>query len=410
VLHAEVSPALVPLRQLGEVYQELVQRARDSNLRPVVDEPSQVYQLPATFTTPVDGPMKIKVQIPLRPAVGARSFQLFRHDALPVAVNGSIFIPQFHEELLGVSTVDDTYLQIAEADLHSCQRLGETYLCDHQGTTFHGAGQSCAAAVFLNLPEQAKRNCYLEPFFNKEFIKRINSTSFISFMAQRTTATLQCGPDTSSYVLHGLQVGTLQGGCHLSCAGISISTPHQRSLQADTIIKLFPPSKESLAVIMLPTIPLLQQTEIIATPLMWNTTHLRVAEDPLNTTVATVATFAESAWDWTQTTLQKLSDWLYTVLFITIAILISATACRCAPALTKCRKQAPAAVNESALKPEEEEDAILALQPEDGTIAALKVLEETLQLSFLDETTPSEAELERLKPEEEPANHTKHSM
>ena len=72
-------------------------------------------------------------------------------------------------ELIGISHKDGKIISLDATDLHSCTKLGETYLCNNIGTEGLVAGHchSCTAAVYLEDIAAIRQNCQAAPLTDR---------------------------------------------------------------------------------------------------------------------------------------------------------------------------------------------------------------------------------------------------
>ena len=225
ILDQRLTTGLVSEEQLHVGFHKLKQKAWQQGLTPIIDDPKQAYQLKAYFEAKFGQPLRVWVDIPMTPVGGGHHYELLHHKILPHRMGRTTWILERTPELIGISHKDGTIISMDTSDLHRCQRLGQTYLCNNVGTQGHVAGHSCAAAVYLEDISSIRENCRATQLTDKNYLSRLNATSFVSYAPAPTKASVTCRRGSQDVILFGLEVSHLQPGCTLEVAGTTIHAP-----------------------------------------------------------------------------------------------------------------------------------------------------------------------------------------
>ena len=225
ILDQRLTTGLVSEEQLQLGFQRLKRKAWQQGLTPIMDDPKQAYQLTAYFEAKFGQPLRVWVDIPMTPVGGGHHYKLLHHKILPHRMMDETWLLERTPELIGISHKDGTLISLDTSDLHRCQRLGQTYLCNNVGTQGRVAGHSCTAAVYMQDMTSIRQNCRATQLTDKHYINRLNATSFVSYSPAPMTASITCRRGAQSVILYGLQVSHLKPGCTLEVAGTTIHSP-----------------------------------------------------------------------------------------------------------------------------------------------------------------------------------------
>ena len=163
VLQQRPTNGLVSEAQLHIGFKKLKQKAWSRGLQPMIDDPKQAYQLEASFQARIGQPLRVWVDIPMMPVGGGHQYKLLQHRILPYKLEKSTCLLSKTTELIGISPKDGRIISLGATDLHSCTKLGETYLCNNIGTEGLVADHSCTAAVYLENTATIRTNCHAAP-------------------------------------------------------------------------------------------------------------------------------------------------------------------------------------------------------------------------------------------------------
>jgi len=240
VLNHRLTTGLVPLEDLDRGFNLLKHDLRRLGLEPVIDDAKQAYQLEASFEALVGEPLKVSVEIPTKPRDRSTQYSLLSHRRFPFSFNASIWTLAASTELLGLSTEDGTFITLDTTELHTCSKLGETFLCNNIGTVSLQTPQSCTAAIYLEDSDRIMELCQPTRLNTAAFLQRVNSSSFVSYSAVQARATVRCGTEESRHMIHGLQLGQVQPGCTFVANGLSFHSPRTPSSTMTSIHRYIP--------------------------------------------------------------------------------------------------------------------------------------------------------------------------
>ena len=97
-------------------------------------------------------------------------------------------------------------MELSEAQLQGCPKIGETYLCSFQHTWISDPLTSCLAATYFQDATAIQLRCKVATETAKFTLERLNGTSFVSVAQRQTTGQIQCGSRRSVRQLHGLSL------------------------------------------------------------------------------------------------------------------------------------------------------------------------------------------------------------
>ena len=150
ILDQRLTTGLVSEEQLHVGFHKLKQKAWKQGLTLIINDPKQAYQLKAYFEAKFGQPLRVWVDIPMTPVGGGHHYELLHHKILPHRTGRTTCILERTPELIGISHKNGTIIILDNTDIHRCQRLGQTYLCNNVGTQGHVAGHSCACLLYTS--------------------------------------------------------------------------------------------------------------------------------------------------------------------------------------------------------------------------------------------------------------------
>ena len=193
----------------------------NSGFKPVFQDFSQIYQLPASYMAK-EG-VSVVVDIAMVCITDYGKFSLFKHNLLPFVMDGRLVKVKAENNLIAVSSNKDEFVEVLGTDLHECLHIGSVFLCHYLGVNISASFPCCPCDIFMVKTGKTKdvmRDCELT-FLNERFcLDRVNSTSFLFYANSSRSGILTCGEMQEQIRLSGFGVKSLTPGCILTFVSV----------------------------------------------------------------------------------------------------------------------------------------------------------------------------------------------
>ena len=134
------------------------------------------------------------------------------------------------------------FTELTEAELQTCTKIGETFLCGFQHTWTSDPSTSCLAAIYFQDAAAIQLRCKVATESADFTLERLNETSFVSVAQKMTTAQIQCGSRRSVHQLQGTQIGTLRHLCSITAGHSAMASSRQQPSDLTFQIRAIPAS------------------------------------------------------------------------------------------------------------------------------------------------------------------------
>jgi len=217
---------------LKQIYSQAKSRARSVNHYVVIRQPSDLFQVEASYT--YDGKRaSLILHIPIAPPESV--MRLYRLHPFPLPfTNNTFLLPDVRDDLLAISNSNHRFtMQLSSIDLLGCNNMGRTYLCERNGLLYKYPEDTCLGALYHQRYEEAKSICtfHLEPA--REYIRQLKDNWYLIYVLEPITIPLSCLNDTFSelHLKAGSSKFQLPAGCiadlprHRMSSDLSILIP-----------------------------------------------------------------------------------------------------------------------------------------------------------------------------------------
>jgi len=201
----KLSLELVDDMDMRNEFHELMSAASEEGYGTVFRSHTQVYQLPATFCV-LNGSVFAIVPIPIVPRNEQVALDIFVHQRLPVLSGDQVVRVFSDQSFLAMNKEKTQFVPMSGGVLHSCKKIGDTYLCPFSAVTVLPSRDNCLLAIFLQDAQKIASTCSVELVQETFLLDRLNDTAFVSYAANRELCRVTCGHDSSELRLSGLQV------------------------------------------------------------------------------------------------------------------------------------------------------------------------------------------------------------
>ena len=156
-------------------------------------------------------------------------FSLFLRKSLPTISGEKVVRIHGDKTILAVRPESSQFTELSEAQLQSCAKVGENYLCSLKHTWTSDPSTSCLAAIYYQDAASIELQCKVSTEPAKFTLERLNGTSFVSVAQQETTAQIQCDNRGSVHQLLGTQIGTLKHSCSITAGHSAMASNRERA-------------------------------------------------------------------------------------------------------------------------------------------------------------------------------------
>jgi len=230
--HHRLSTSYLDEDTLKSVYMQAKVRAKSVNHYVVVRQPSDLFQIEASYAYDGKGACLI-LHIPIAPPDS--TMRLYRLHPFPLPFTNDTFLfPEVRDDLLAISNSNNRYtLQLSSVELLGCDRMGKTYLCERNGLLYKVPEDTCLGALYHQRYEEARSICsfHIEPA--REYVRQLKENWYLVYAVEPITIPLVCINDTYSelHLKAGPSKFHLKAGCiadmprHCLLSDLSILIP-----------------------------------------------------------------------------------------------------------------------------------------------------------------------------------------
>ena len=237
-MDGKVSMNLVSSKVARREIEDLKTATFSNRFELVFEDFDQVYQLPASYMAK-EGIISVVVDIPMVPITDYGKFALFKHDSLPFQLDGRLVRVKGESNMVAVLANKDEMVEVSRSDLHSCLHIGPVFLCHYLGVKISASFPCCLCDIFTGKTSEVMRDCDLT-FLSERFrLDRINSTSFLFYANSSQSGILSCGVSQEQLRLTGFGVRSLNPGCVLMVAGVTLFSAVAPRVGVQQVVTLF---------------------------------------------------------------------------------------------------------------------------------------------------------------------------
>ena len=201
-----VSKELIYGQPLVELFEAIKARAYKMGCKMILEQPSDIYEIESTYGYDKDGKaFAIYVHIPLYKQ--EEELQLWEYIPFPILQSvrtNSTIIPQTGKYNY-IAMIPDRdlktthvvpphrYRVLDDAELKSCYRIRDVYLCAGRNTLRTDIQNSCIGALYLREHELIANNCDVEIGPSEEFVAKVGPNKWMIFAPRPFATNADCG-------------------------------------------------------------------------------------------------------------------------------------------------------------------------------------------------------------------------
>jgi len=186
-----LSPDLVDLEQLRNVYQDIITYTGQRGLRLAIDNFAGIFEVEVSYTFFTSGVVRVFVHIPFMGGQGM--MDVFQFLPVPIALNNqTLIVPNPREELIAVSTEGDVYRPMRIDTLHSCRTVSDLYYCDLESFLYKRSLSTCIEALYVSDEDQIKEHCEFMALQPGNYVVQVDPQNFVVYHHERENVILSC--------------------------------------------------------------------------------------------------------------------------------------------------------------------------------------------------------------------------
>ncbi len=220
-------------KELQALYQRLEAKAREAGCDLLIKYHSDLFQVESSLLFDgKDG--HILIHVPMAPR--NTLLRLFRLHPFPLPMFDTHHLMlDVKNDMLGISSTDTKYnIQLSSADLASCHRINQVFMCDSFGVMSRRFNDTCLGALYMQRFSVVKDLCNFKVVPMREQVYQVKKGLFLVYAPEPRNADVVCRntshPETHSeiHLAKGTQQIKIAPGCqaffaeHLATSDYSI--------------------------------------------------------------------------------------------------------------------------------------------------------------------------------------------
>lgn len=223
---------------LFKVFENIKTRAKRHGYTVLIDQPSELYQVEASYFTSEDKKMKIIVHVPM--VKGNNLLTMYKYIPLPLLqnyANGTSIIPNVgSKDIIAIKKDKDTLISkvLGHSDLLACNKFGTKHLCEERNFYSTKPEESCIGSMFTHNLDGVLRNCLFNLLERKEQVFALNGDEYLIFSEMPHLISVECPMDTYQLSLGVISKLVIQESCKVNLKNhLLIAGP--RSFKEDSV-------------------------------------------------------------------------------------------------------------------------------------------------------------------------------
>jgi hypothetical protein len=109
-------------------------------------------------------------------------------------------LPDVKDDVLAISSTDTRFnVQLSSADLLSCHRVNQIFMCDSFGVMSRQFNNTCLGALYMQQFEAAQTLCPFKVVPVEERVYQLCKGHFLAYLPGYTTVNIRCRDGPSSF-------------------------------------------------------------------------------------------------------------------------------------------------------------------------------------------------------------------
>lgn len=182
----------ISYKEASALISSLTKKARQQHLHLSVTQPAHLLQVDVSMLYIEDG-LRLALHIPAFKGV---SYKLNKYHFSPMKIDDLYFIIKPEKQYLAVNNEDDSFIEISDSELSTCNRIHSLYICDHITVISKPSKPSCLNSLFRSKPKEVSKFCKLEIHPPTDEIVALSKNAYISYTEHPISVKLLCDNGT----------------------------------------------------------------------------------------------------------------------------------------------------------------------------------------------------------------------
>ena len=201
LLHNQFSPLLVDPEKVQSAYDEVVDKAKEANLKPLTEDSDLIFQSEVSVMGTADGDLVCIIHIPL---YSGELMNLFRYVPAPFLLqDGLTTTIRSDKSYLALDPSGTLGKELSEAEIFRCKRINRIYHCGNENVMQKNLSQLCLFNLYKQRMKEIERFCDVTVSEVASHAVQLSGNQFRILVSRPTQLTIAC--------LEGAKVKTIQG-------------------------------------------------------------------------------------------------------------------------------------------------------------------------------------------------------
>ena len=175
--HHRLAYGAISYKEGAHIISTLSKRARQQHMHLSITQPAHLLQVDVSMLFKDDG-LRLALHVPAYKGV---AYKLHKYHPSPMKIENLYFFIKPEKSYLAIDNSDDSFIEISDNELASCNRIHSLYICDHITVICKKSKPSCLNALFHSKPKDVSKYCKLEIHPPTDQIVSLSKNAFISY-------------------------------------------------------------------------------------------------------------------------------------------------------------------------------------------------------------------------------------
>ena len=201
LLANKFSPLMVDPEKVQSAYDEVVDKAKEVNLKPLTEDSDLIFQSEASVMSTTEGDLICIIHIPL---YSGELMNLFRYVPAPFLLQDGLTTTVRNDKSYLVLDPSGTLgKELSEAEIFRCKRINRIYHCGSENVIQKNLSQLCLFNLYKQRMKEIERFCDVTVSEVASHAVQLSGNQFRILVSRPTQLTIAC--------LEGAKVETIQG-------------------------------------------------------------------------------------------------------------------------------------------------------------------------------------------------------
>lgn len=232
-VHHRLPYGIFSKEESEQLIKDLQKKVENTNYKLGISQEQHLYQLETSILFKSHGKAALFIHVPI---VQDYPLKLYKFHGFPIPGE-----QQFHvnvrprDDLIAVDTAREFYVEFSPAELSSCTKIYDNYICPHlQELRNMKNNPSCLTSLLDSDEKLAGKLCPLEVSVMKEVVVNLGKNHFLAYHNNKTTATKVCqNGESTLFQVNEAEIITVDDGCQVILPGHKLYGISELEYQSD---------------------------------------------------------------------------------------------------------------------------------------------------------------------------------